>query len=81
MRVQLKSRPEWNKALAEQNGVKLLIALHALHHKQDDTQPSMWEIIEQDRQLYLCTQKQKQSDIEYLKAFQNAVDAINKAGG
>ena len=41
----------------------------------------MWKIIEQDCQLYLCTQKQNQSDIEYMKAFQNAVDAINEAGG
>ena len=52
--------------------------MYALHHKQDDTKPSMWEIMEQDRQLALCTQKQNQSDSNYIKAFKkNLVGAIN----
>ena len=29
----------------------------------------------------LCTQKQKQSKVEYLRAFQSTVDTINETGG
>ena len=54
--------------------------MYALHHKQDDTKPSMWEIMEQDRQLTLCTQNQNQSDSNYIKVFKNLVGAINEAG-
>ena len=53
----VEGRSEWEEALAEQNGVKLLKSLYALHHKENDTRPSMLEVIEQDRQLYLCTQQ------------------------
>ena len=41
----------------------------------------MMEAVNQDRHLYLCTQKEHQSDVEFIKAFQNAVDAINDSGG
>ena len=63
MRAQLESRPEWTETLAEQNGVELLNSMHTLHHKQDDTKPGTWEIMEQDYQLYLCTQKQNQRQV------------------
>ena len=29
----------------------------------------------------LCTQKQNQSKVDYLRAFQSTVDAINETGG
>ena len=41
----------------------------------------MMEVTNQVRHLYLCTQKEHQSNTEYLKVFQNAVDAINDSGG
>ena len=41
----------------------------------------MMEVVNQDRPLYLCTQKEHQSDVKFIKAFQNAVDAINDSGG
>ena len=69
MRAQLESRPEWEQTLAKQNDVKLLKPLYALHHKQDDSRPIMQEVVELDRQLYLCTKRQDQSDVEYIKAF------------
>ena len=40
----------------------------------------MMEVVNQDRHLYLCTQKEHQSDVEFLKVFQNAIDIINGAG-
>ena len=40
----------------------------------------MMEVVNQDRPLYLCTQKEHQSDVKFIKAFQNAVDAINDSG-
>ena len=46
MRAQLEGRPEWRETLAEQNGVKVLRSLHALHHKQEDTRPGMQEVVE-----------------------------------
>ena len=67
--------------LAEQNFIDILKSLHALHHNQDNTIPSMWEITGQDQHLYLCAQNQNQSGVDYLKGFQDAVDAINEAGG
>ena len=81
MRAQLEAQTERQDTLAEQNGVELLQSLYALHHQQDDTRPSMMEVTNQDQHLYLCTQKEHQSDTEYLKVFQNAVDAINDSGG
>ena len=81
IRAQLEARTEWNDTLADQDGVELLRSLYALHHQQDDTRPSMMEVTTADRHLYLCTQKDYQSDTEYLKVFQNAVDAINDSGG
>ena len=41
----------------------------------------MMEVVDQDRHLYLCTQKENQSDVEFIKAFQNTVDVINDSGG
>ena len=41
----------------------------------------MWEIVEQDWQLALCTQKQNPIGVEYINAFKGIVDTINKAGG
>ena len=41
----------------------------------------MLEIVAQDRALFLCTQKQGQSEVEYLRALQSTVDAFNEAGG
>ena len=38
------------------------------------------EVVNQDRYLYLCTKKEHQSDVEFIKVFQNAVDAINDSG-
>ena len=81
MRVQLEARTEWSDTLADQNGVELLRSLFALHHQQDDTRPGMMEVTNQDRHLYLCTQKEHQNNTEYIKAFQNAIDAINDSGG
>ena len=80
MRVQLETRTEWQDTLAEQNGVDLLQSLYALHHQRDDTRPSMMEATNQGRHLYLCTWKEHQNNNEYLKVFQNAVDAINDSG-
>ena len=77
MRAQLEAGPEWQDSLAEQNGVELLESLYGLHHKQDDTRPSMMEVVNQDRQLYLCTQRENQSDADFIKAFKNDIDAIN----
>ena len=48
MRSQIESWPEWDKTLAAQNGIKLLKSMHALHHKQDDSRPSMQEVVELD---------------------------------
>ena len=81
MHVQLEGRPEWQETLAEQNGIELLKTLYALHHKQDDTRPSMLEVVEQDRQPYLCTQREHQSNVDFAKTFKNAIDAINDSGG
>ena len=41
----------------------------------------MMEVVNQDRHPYLCTQKEHQSNIEYIKTFQNAGDAINDSDG
>ena len=81
IRAQLKARPEWYDTLAEHNGVELLKSLYALHYQQDDTKPSMIEVADQDRQLYLCTQIENKSNVEFIKAFQNAIDTINDSGG
>ena len=81
MRSQLESQLEWDETLAAQNGVELLKSMYALHHKQDDSRPIMQEVVELDQQLYLCTQRQNQSNVDYMKAFKNAIDAINSAGG
>ena len=81
MRAQLEGRPEWQETLAEQNVVELLKLLYALHHKKDDTRPSMLEVVGQDRQLYLCTQREPQSDVDFTKMFKNAIDTINDSGG
>ena len=64
-----------------QDGIGLIREMHALHHLQDGARPGMWKIVLQDRNMYLYTQKQGQSDTEYLRAFQGAVDAIDEAGG
>ena len=48
MRAQLEARTERQDTLAEQDGVKLLRSLCALHHQQDDTKPSMMEVTNQD---------------------------------
>ena len=40
----------------------------------------MMEVVNQDRHLYLCTQKEHQSDVNYIKVFQNAADIINDSG-
>ena len=70
IRAQLEAQLEWHDTLAEQNGVEFLKSLHPLHqHQQDDTKPSMMEVVDQDRHLYLCTQKENQSDVEFIKAF------------
>ena len=81
MRAQLEGRPEWQETLAKQNGVELLRSLYALHHKQDNTRPSILEVVNQDRQLYLCTQRQDQSDADYIKTHKNTMNAINDADG
>ena len=41
----------------------------------------MMEVVNQDRHLYLCTQKEHQSDVKFINAFQNAVDFINDSCG
>ena len=41
----------------------------------------MMEVANKDRHLYLCTKKEHQSNVEFLKVFQNAIDAINDSGG
>ena len=51
--AQLEARPEWQETLADQNGVEILRSLYALHHQQDDTKPSMMEVVNQDRHFYL----------------------------
>ena len=38
-------------------------------------------MVELDRQLCLCTQRQDQSDVDYIKTYRNAIDAINDANG
>ena len=40
----------------------------------------MVEVANQDRHLCLCAQKGNQSDVEFLKIFQNAIDTINDSG-
>ena len=76
MRAQLEGRPEWHETLVE-----LLKSLYALHHKQDDTRPIMLEVVEQDCQLYSCTQRQDQSNVDFIKTCKNVINAINDAGG
>ena len=78
MHTQLEARPEWQHTLAKQNSVKLLKSLYALHHKQDDSSPSMLEVVDQDRRLYLCTQREHQSDVDFIKTFKNTIDAIEE---
>ena len=76
----MEGRPSWPSIRTNQDGVPLIREMHALHHLQDGARPGMWEIVLQDRNLMLCTQKQDQSNTEYLWVFQGATDAIDKAG-
>ena len=39
------------------------------------------EVVNQDCYLYLYTQKEHQSEVEYIKRFQNTIYAINGSGG
>ena len=64
-----------------QDGIGLIREMRALHHLQDGARSGMWEIVLQDRNMMLCTQKQGQSDTDYLRAFQGAADAIDEARG
>ena len=79
-RALVEGRPTWPDIKFAQDGIGLIREMHALHHLQDGARPGMWEIVLQDRNMYLCTQKQGQSDTEYLRAFQGSVDAIDEAG-
>ena len=76
----VEGRSKWNKTLCQQDGVELVRIIHALCHLRDDTKPGMPEIVAQDRSLFLCTQKQGQSEVDYLRSLQSTVDAINEAG-
>lgn len=80
-RALLQGRAGWQDTLDRQDGVELVRLIHALHHLQDESKPGMWEIVQQDRALFICTKKQNQTDANFVRAFQSTVDTINEAGG
>ena len=81
MKTKLKGSSEWSAILTAQDGIGLVQLIHAIMHKRDKTTPSILDIVQADKRMYLTFQWKDQPTADYLQEFQAVVDIVKSLPG
>ena len=76
MKTKLKGSSEWSVISTAQDGIGLVQLICAIMHKRDKTTPSILDIVQADKRMYLTFQWKDQPTAKYLWEFQAVVDVI-----
>ena len=69
METKLKGLSGWSAILTAQNGIGLVQLIYAIMHKRDKTTPSILDIVQADKRMYLTFQWKDQPTADYLWCF------------
>ena len=81
MKTKLKGLSEWSAILTAQDGIGLDQLICTIMHRRDKTTPSILDIVQADKRMYLTFQQKDQPITDHLWEFQAVVDVIKLLPG
>ena len=76
MKTKLKGSSELLAISTAQDGIGLVQLIYTIMHKRDETTPSILDIVQADKRMYLTFQQKDQPTADYLWEFQAVVDIV-----
>ena len=69
MKTKLKGSSEWSAISTAQDGIGLVQLICAIMHRRDKTTPSILDIVQADKRMYLTFEWKDQPTADYLQEF------------